>query len=120
MATLTDLLDDVHRARNAAERMQARDTWMSPPLAKIGHRAVEAGLVEDDGEGGWELTPDGVAARTLDGRLRQAAKAVDTAQDELAAAIREARDAGLPLRTIAAATGLNHQTVANIAAREQD
>ena len=47
---------------------------------------------------------------------RAAAKAA-SAREELELAIRGARDAGLPLRTIAAAAGMSHEKVRQIVSR---
>ncbi|MGZ4359470.1 MAG: hypothetical protein ACXVZW_06750 [Gaiellaceae bacterium] len=59
------------------------------------------------------LDPEQTAS--LEEVRRQAAK-VASAREELAAAIRAARAADVPLRTIAKAAGMTHETVRRIAA----
>lgn len=50
-------------------------------------------------------------------KIARAAKAAEIAQARLHAAIREAHAAGMPLRTIAAAARMSHETVRRIVSK---
>lgn len=117
MSTMIDLLHSVHTADNRDNRRQVREAYSVGPQRKLGKQATTQGLVADDALGGWQLTDRGAEILGRRGTLQTAAARAQDSQDELERHIIAARKDGLSLREIANATGLNHQTVANIVER---